>query len=62
MAEHVRQRVPNKPVVVLTNGADMAALSAPHRDRNEVRRAFAGDAAFIVGYAGLFGLQPGLKP
>ena len=61
MAEHVRQRAPDKPVVVLKNGADMAAPSAPHRDHNEVRRTFAGDATFIVGYAGLFGLQHGLE-
>lgn len=61
MAEHVQRRVPNKPVVVLTNGADMAAPNAPHRDRTEVRRDFAGDAKFVVGYAGLFGLQHGLE-
>lgn len=61
MAEHVQRRVPNKPVVVLTNGADMAALNAPHRDRTDVRRKFAGDANFVVGYAGLFGLQHGLE-
>jgi colanic acid biosynthesis glycosyl transferase WcaI len=61
MAQHVQRRVPNKPVVVLTNGADMAALSAPHLDRAEVRRKFAGEAKFVVGYAGLFGLQHGLE-
>lgn len=61
MAEHVRRIVPDKPVVVLTNGADMAALNAPHRECGEVRREFAGDSSFIVGYAGLFGLQHGLE-
>ena len=61
MAENVRRRTPNKPVVVLTNGADMAALSAPHRDANEVRRSFAGEGTFVVGYAGLYGLQHGLE-
>ena len=61
MAQHVQRRVPNKPVFVLTNGADMAALNAPQCDRTEVRRKFAGEAKFVVGYAGLFGLQHGLE-
>lgn len=61
MAENVRRRARNKPVVVLTNGADMDALSAPQRDRDEVRRTLAGEGAFIVGYAGLYGLQHGLE-
>jgi glycosyltransferase involved in cell wall biosynthesis len=61
MAENIQRRMPNKPVEVLTNGADMAALSAPHRDRTEVRRRFAGGAEFVAGYAGLFGLQHKLE-
>ncbi len=61
IVENVQRRMPNKPVVLLTNGADLSALNGQHRDRAVVRRSWAAEGKFVVGYAGLHGLAQRLE-
>lgn len=61
IVENVQRRMPNKPVVLLTNGADLSALNGQHRDRAVVRRNWAAEGKFVVGYAGLHGLAQRLE-
>lgn len=59
--QNIQRRMPKKPVVLLTNGAELTALGPQHRDRSELRRSLAGEAKFVVGYAGLHGLAHRLE-
>lgn len=61
IVENIRRRAPNRPVVLLTNGAEMSAIDVDRGDREALRLSLAGAGKFLVGYAGLHGLAHRLE-
>jgi len=62
IVDNIQSRFPHKEVALITNGVDVAAFldASNSARRTEIRREFAFDGKFVVGYAGLHGLAQGL--
>jgi glycosyltransferase involved in cell wall biosynthesis len=62
IVDNIQSRFPNKEVALITNGVDVAAFldASNSARRTEVRREFALEGKFVIGYAGLHGLAQGL--
>jgi glycosyltransferase involved in cell wall biosynthesis len=63
IVQDIHTRFPQKPVVLITNGADVEAFSNASASGSgvSIRREFGTEGRFVVGYAGLHGLAQGLE-
>lgn len=55
----IKERVPDKKVELITNGAD-TDLFSPERRNDTIRSKYVFDGKFVIVYAGLFGIAQGL--
>jgi glycosyltransferase involved in cell wall biosynthesis len=62
IVDNIQSRFPNKEVALITNGVDVAAFldASISAQRTKIRREFALEGKFVIGYAGLHGLAQGL--
>ena len=60
IVQHIRSRVPDVPVELITNGVDPRKFSNAAQQRMAVRAELGFAENFVVGYAGLHGLAQGL--
>jgi len=60
IVEGIESHAPGKPVALITNGAEIPALSERPDDVAEIRKMFGWGETFVVGYVGTHGMVHGL--